>query len=53
MHAITTPSQKKVEGMKHYAGKLKNYALEGKDPMDIPKKHIKTIVKKFPSINQI
>ena len=47
MHAITTPSQKKVEGMKHYAGKLKNYALEGKDPMDIPKNHIKTIVKKI------
>jgi len=37
MHAITTPSQKKVEGMTHYAGKFKNYALEGKDPMDIPK----------------
>ena len=39
--------------MKHYAGKLRNYAFEGKDPMDIPKNHIKTVVKKFPSINQI
>ena len=27
--------------MKHYAGKFKNYALEGKDPMGLPKKPYK------------